>query len=322
MDNLPKESLIYVNCDICRQVDYRLFLPMRGSQFLLSSDSDIVQCSSCGLLYTNPRPTPEGMIKLYETHFSSPFEHRKSLELSLHRFVRKHPLWRRLWHDFTGEYLSEMLDKCRGKILDIGCGFGEMLEDLAARGCAAYGIDANPLSVKICTDKGLNVSCGDLNNIHFPDAFFDAAILWHALEHLPSARLALREAHRILKSRGRVFIYCPNAASYLAKLFGKNWKCWSMPFHFYHFTPKTMQKLAESAGFKIHKIRAITTEYFLAGSFNCYIDGSQSKFLKFLLKSGILRSLPLRIFNAFIFRVLDLVFSGKGECLRVELIKS
>ena len=46
-----------------------------------------------------------------------------------------------MWHNIMGEYLSEILERSTGRALDIGCGFGDILEDLTLRGCDAYGVE-------------------------------------------------------------------------------------------------------------------------------------------------------------------------------------
>lgn len=48
------------------------------------------------------------------------------------------------------------------RVLDLGCGRGEFLELLQARGISAAGIDSNSQMVEICLDKGLNCLQGDI----------------------------------------------------------------------------------------------------------------------------------------------------------------
>ncbi|GAI03857.1 unnamed protein product, partial [marine sediment metagenome] len=113
--------------------------------------------------------------------------------------------------------------------------------------------------------------CGTLEESKFPDEFFNTVILSQVLEHLPSPRASLREIFRILKPGGKVFIYCPNASSYLRKLFGKYWHGWHIPFHFYAFTQQTIKKLAESAGFKIEDIFTVTPDNFFTVSVKSHL---------------------------------------------------
>jgi cyclopropane fatty-acyl-phospholipid synthase-like methyltransferase len=53
------------------------------------------------------------------------------------------------------------------------------------------------------TDK-VNMLLGDVTDVDMPDASVDAVISQEALLHVPDKRAALREAHRILRPRGRL----------------------------------------------------------------------------------------------------------------------
>jgi O-antigen chain-terminating methyltransferase len=56
--------------------------------------------------------------------------------------------------------LADQLVGC-GPVLDVGCGRGELLELLEARGVEASGVDTDPALVAECRDLGLNVRYGD-----------------------------------------------------------------------------------------------------------------------------------------------------------------
>jgi cyclopropane fatty-acyl-phospholipid synthase-like methyltransferase len=58
-------------------------------------------------------------------------------------------------------------------VLDIGCGRGGLIEELAKRGITARGIDPSPLMVKEAREKGLDVECKDICEI---EGEYDAAV--------------------------------------------------------------------------------------------------------------------------------------------------
>ncbi|HEX5887633.1 MAG TPA: methionine biosynthesis protein MetW, partial [Pyrinomonadaceae bacterium] len=58
------------------------------------------------------------------------------------------------------EYLPYVKD--RAPVIDLGCGRGEWLELLTENGIAARGVENNPLQVRQCTDRGLDVAEQDL----------------------------------------------------------------------------------------------------------------------------------------------------------------
>ena len=314
-------DLEYVNCNICDRNDSYPFMRTKDYFFEIPGFFNIVRCARCGLIYTNPRPTRQSITKLYKQYYDSNVEKRKK-KLSFKNFIRSNLILRRLWHCFTGEYLSIILTKARGKVLDIGCGSGSLLRDLQRRNCEVYGVEINPQKVTFCQEKGFNVFCGDLRDAQFQTNFFDVIILWHVLEHLDSPKEILQEAFRILKPRGKIFIYTPNAESYLSKLFGKYWINWHIPFHFYHFTKKTIEKLVQLTDFQINKISSITPEYYFSFSLKSFLkENNTNKIIQLFQRYRFFDSLLFRIVLSPVFRVLDFILKGKGECLRVELVK-
>lgn len=217
--------------------------------------------------------------------------------------------------------MAEVIGKARGVVLEVGCGTGELLEDLAGRGCRVLGVDINPTSVQACREKGLPATQGELDTLSFPPGSFDTVILWHALEHLPSPRGALTKIRQLLRPGGRLFIYCPNADSYLARFFGPYWYQWHLPFHFHHFTPASIRRLAQLGAFAVVRVRTVTPEFPVAHSLDLYGRTAGPPALRFLVRTGFHRTAPFRLTVAPLFRLLDWCMRGQGECLQVELMK-
>ncbi len=308
-----------VTCDLCGSGSYHTQLQTRDYIFKVPGVFNIVKCDCCNLLYLNPRPDNHSLSKFYEQYYVSVVHNSSDLP-SARASIKKNPVLRGLYQRITGEYLSEVLARAKGKVLDIGCGFGDLLNDLHLLGCEAYGVEINPDAVEVCRKGGFNVFNGKLQEARFEDNFFDAVIMWHVIEHLGSPRDTLLEVRRILKSGGNVFIYSPNFESYLSGFFGKYWSGLHLPFHFYFYTEATFHRLAEETGFKIERIRTATPEYFFAHSLAAYANESRNKLLLSFQRAGIFKSFAFRMLLSLLFRFLDLILRGKGECLRVELI--
>jgi methionine biosynthesis protein MetW len=314
-------DLEYASCNICGCDKSYPLMQTKDYRFGILKSFNIVRCARCGLIYTNPRPTRQSITKLYKQYYDSNGGKREKI-LSFKNFIRSNLILRRLWHSFTGEYLSIILTKARGKVLDIGCGSGNLLKDLQRRNCEVYGVEINPRDVTICKKKGFNVFCGNLRDAQFQTNFFDVIILWHVLEHLDSPKEILQEAFRILRPGGKIFIYTPNAESYLSRLFGKYWIGWHVPFHFYHFTERAIEKLVQLTNFRINKISSITPEYFFIPSLKLFLkDNNKNKILQLFQRHRFFDSLLFRIFLSLAFRILDFILKGKGECLRIQLVK-
>jgi len=77
------------------------------------------------------------------------------------------------------------------RVLDLGCGRGEMLEIFRDGGIAARGIDLNDDSIALCRSKGLDAEKADLFAYleSLPAGSLGGAICCQVVEHLPPARV-------------------------------------------------------------------------------------------------------------------------------------
>jgi SAM-dependent methyltransferase len=95
------------------------------------------------------------------------------------------------------------------RVLDVGCGYGHDLADLAQRGARVYGIDPSNAMIALACQlhPGLhNLSVQPVRHTTFPDRFFDLVISIYAIHNEPNLEPAFREIHRILQPGG-VFLY-------------------------------------------------------------------------------------------------------------------
>jgi SAM-dependent methyltransferase len=115
-----------------------------------------------------------------------------------------------------------LLNKClsdsglaRPRILDFGCGAGEVIEAGRSRDIEIYGAEVfyegGDTRAEI-ERKGLMDLVGVIENgtIPFPDGFFDYVISNQVFEHIQDIDEMLREIHRILKPGGKFFAHFPS----------------------------------------------------------------------------------------------------------------
>jgi SAM-dependent methyltransferase len=308
-----------IPCDGCGGGDWMPYIDPPSCVIGMADESRVVRCSSCGLLYTNPRLTQESLARCYDGYYSGSAV--PAAKRPVASMVQAKRVFRHMWHFYCGQYLSEVLEKVHGKVLDVGCGTGGLLVELRNKGCEPYGVEFNPVSVETCRKKGLDVRCGNFVDTDLPECFFDMVIFWHSIEHLPSPRRALIKAFALLKPGGTMFIHSPNAKSYLACLFGRSWHAWQLPFHLFHFDVFTIGRAAKESGFAVAKLRTATPEYFFAHSLAKAFSGSRSALCRWLHHPNLYRSLPFRMIVAMCFRIVDACFPRGGECLRGEFSK-
>ena len=150
------------------------------------------------------------------------------------------------------------------RVLDIGCGQGWQLYDLRARGAEVVGTELSEEAARFARQElGLDVRVGLLEDVRngrqrdslpspgFAPESFDLIMAWHSLEHLPSPRRTLTEAHRLLREDGHLVVVVPNFGSLEARVAGRRWFHLDVPRHLYHFSQDTLVRLLRSVGFQI-----------------------------------------------------------------------
>ncbi len=86
------------------------------------------------------------------------------------------------------------------RVLDLGCGTGELLAHLIAeRGCSGYGVEINDENVQACVARGVNVIQINLEEglSMFGDGSFDVVLQIDTLQHLRNAEVTLVETARV-----------------------------------------------------------------------------------------------------------------------------
>jgi SAM-dependent methyltransferase len=133
-------------------------------------------------------------------------------------------------------------------VLDIGCGRGYLLRRLKRAGwtCAGIDIPESPLPTE---EAGLDCRHGDATKLPWDNSSFDLVVINHVLEHVSDPLLACKEAARVLRDGGVLYIGVPNFGSWQSRFFGRNWFPLEIPRHIYHFTPEALAAVVSSAGF-------------------------------------------------------------------------
>jgi SAM-dependent methyltransferase len=142
------------------------------------------------------------------------------------------------------------------RILDVGCATGDLLAAIRARGnLAVTGVEPSEDAARSARARGLDVRTGFLEDAEFPDGAFDTLVASHTLEHVPDPLAFLREARRVLSSRGVLLLWLPNADSVEARFFGRYWIGYDAPRHLTDFTPATLRRSLVAADFEIRSIK-------------------------------------------------------------------
>jgi SAM-dependent methyltransferase len=141
------------------------------------------------------------------------------------------------------------------RILDVGCGTGMMLVEMARLG-QAQGIDASDEALGFCRRRGLTaVQKGNVLELPFPDGSFDVLTGVDILEHIDDDVGALREWRRVLKPGGRLFLFVP----------AHRW-LWSLQDeisgHRRRYTARGLKRVVEQANLRVERQSYASTYLF------------------------------------------------------------
>jgi ubiquinone/menaquinone biosynthesis C-methylase UbiE len=112
----------------------------------------------------------------------------------------------------------ELLNGVNGKVLDVGCGPGVMVEDLTDLGCKVCAVDAAPRMVEECYRRfghlpQVHCSVGCATALNFPDESFDAVLCMGVIDRIQAYELALKEMARVINKGGTLVLSFPNLLS-------------------------------------------------------------------------------------------------------------
>jgi ubiquinone/menaquinone biosynthesis C-methylase UbiE len=101
-----------------------------------------------------------------------------------------------------------MQQGCPARILDVGCGTGQLLTSLGEliSDAALCGVDAAPGMTRAARERGLNVSVAVAEALPFPDRAFDLVVTSTSFDHWDDQVGGLRQCRRVLTRGGRLLL--------------------------------------------------------------------------------------------------------------------
>jgi SAM-dependent methyltransferase len=216
--------------------------PLAGAETSLRFQ--VVRCRDCSLSYTNPRPDAQSIGRFYPDDYA-PYTYRDSAH-------------RARWWPKRDSFARVLPLPPGGRLLDFGCGAGDLLQDMRGHGWQVTGLDFSSRVVRhIREGLGLPAVEGTLPHPDLPAGSFEAVTMSQSLEHVHDPLGVLHAAHRLLTPGGKVAIAVPNIDSLPFHWFGPDWYGLDVPRHLTHFTPRTLGQMLQAAGFRIGALHLI-----------------------------------------------------------------
>jgi SAM-dependent methyltransferase len=200
----------------------------------------VVQCRSCGLYYLSPRPTEDAMVQLYksDTYFGegtvgyeSYVEQEQSLRETFHRLMRN--LKR---YGLTG-----------GKLLEVGCGYGFLLDEARQFFEIRVGTEFSPQAVELARSRADSIYEGGIDQLP-ADEKFDCIIVLHVIEHVYRPGAFLNQLCKRLNTGGKMVVATPDMGSLWRRIMGRYWPSFKFPEHVAFFDERTLSVLMEQNG--------------------------------------------------------------------------
>lgn len=207
----------------------------------------LARCPGCGLEFQSPRPP---FRLLAERVYAREYDDLADAAAQLTPDKRAH-----FAHQLNR--IERFLGR-RGSLLDVGCGAGAFLRAAGERGWTLAGTDIR-LSAGART-SGARLWQGRLAEIDFGNARFSAIRFHHVLEHTENPLAELKRVRGLLETAGVLYLSVPNLAGLSSRLKrwqsrwglkAHRWRHYAALHHLWYFTPVTLGRLLERAGFQV-----------------------------------------------------------------------
>jgi len=200
----------------------------------------VARCSFCDFYYLSPRLKERSALKLYSS--STYFEgadrgyvsysgQEKALRATFHRFLVQ----------------IRNLNLARGDLLEIGCGYGYLLQEAKMFFKSCVGTEMSPQAASIARIFADHIYEGDVGKIPSSDKF-DCIIAVNVIEHLYEPDVFLATLCNHLRSEGKLILATPNISSLWRHILGRRWPSFKIPEHVLYFNSKSLSLVMNAAG--------------------------------------------------------------------------
>ena len=251
-----------VDCLFCKgKSEKELLFTVPDRVNRLPGKFNLVKCKNCELAFQDPRPKEE-YIKYYypdEAGYFQPPRKKKNKylqwtgknirtnfynyeNLGKKNLILKVLLFPLYFYFFRHQTLPHYVKN--GRLLEIGCSHGAILEKLRNRGWEIVGIEPNEKAAKYgIENRGLDIKIGSILDYQFPEHSFDVVIMSMVLEHLYHPDSAIKKISKWLKPDGQLLLSIPYFEGFEFKVFRNYAYGLQLPCHLYFFNKSHIRRL-------------------------------------------------------------------------------
>ena len=136
------------------------------------------------------------------------------------------------------------------KVLDIGAGTGMMCEFVHAYRDDLFLTAVDPaIGMLKFSPSYVTTYKASAEDLPFNNRHFDCILMGESLHHFRDVDMAIKESTRVLKDKGKLFIYDFNVATFMGKSICRGEKLLGEPGNF--FEPEVLKRKLETYGFVV-----------------------------------------------------------------------
>jgi len=212
---------------------------------IASVHGQIMVCTGCGFVFTNPQFTPAAYNYIYSQVTSIGGDSARS-QVRSDRFQR---------HRAHVESYANT-----GKFLDIGAGDGGFLDAMSSTTFDGVGFDVREDTIDDTqTRTDIVVASPTESLIDVRDKFdlpFDFITAWDVLEHLADIENYMTAIREMIKPGGYFFATVPNINSVAARIGKSRWNCMLLE-HLWYFSPQTYEAFCRRFDMEVIHVEVI-----------------------------------------------------------------
>ncbi|GGF32060.1 class I SAM-dependent methyltransferase [Echinicola rosea] len=253
-------------CKLCGNTKQNHVHEAREMMFGTRDKFYYLECGACHSLQICTIPDnlgeyyPSDYYSLGEINFSTwPVRFIKKLRYSLYRLT-KMGIFK---HYHYGDWLENLALPLNSKILDLGCGNGQLLYEFYA--CGYVNLTGADPFMKRSIQVNPHIHLVKKSVFELEDTF-DCIMMHHSFEHMDHPAATIQKTVELLNPNGKLLIRIPVAQKAAWQKYGMDWIQVDAPRHLFIHSEASMLNLAENAGLKLDKIIYDSTAFQFTGS--------------------------------------------------------